>query len=69
MPRATNAPASRLRRKRVLTKAKGFYGARSKLFRNRLRLALFIRRHRNLFSLKRRQAFRQIHFPSLSSSN
>ena len=33
MPRATNAPASRLRRKRVLTKAKGFYGARSKLFR------------------------------------
>ena len=33
MRRATNAPASRLRRKRVLTKAKGFYGARSKLFR------------------------------------
>lgn len=33
MPRATNAPASRTRRKRILTKAKGFYGARSKLFR------------------------------------
>jgi large subunit ribosomal protein L20 len=33
MPRATNAPASRARRKRVLLKAKGYYGARRKLFR------------------------------------
>ena len=33
MPRATNAPASRERRKRVLEKAKGFRGRRSKLFR------------------------------------
>ena len=33
MPRATNAPASRQRRKRRLQLAKGFYGARSKLFR------------------------------------
>jgi len=33
MPRATNAPASRLRRKRRLNLAKGFYGARSKRFR------------------------------------
>ncbi len=33
MPRATNAPASRLRRKRVLSKARGFYGARHRLFR------------------------------------
>ena len=33
MPRATNGPASRQRRKRVLEKAKGFRGARSKLFR------------------------------------
>lgn len=33
MPRATNGPASRKRRKRVLEKAKGFRGARSKLFR------------------------------------
>src|ERR1700739_2518988 len=33
MPRATNAPASRARRKRVLQKAKGFRGRRSKLFR------------------------------------
>ena len=33
MPRATNAPASRRRRKRRLALAKGFRGARSKLFR------------------------------------
>ncbi len=33
MPRATNAPASRERRKRVLEKAKGYRGRRSKLFR------------------------------------
>lgn len=33
MSRATNAPASRRRRKNRLELAKGFYGARSKLFR------------------------------------
>lgn len=33
MPRATNAPASRRRRKRRLALARGFYGSRSKLFR------------------------------------
>ena len=33
MPRATNGPASRKRRKRVLAKTKGYRGARSKLFR------------------------------------
>ena len=33
MPRATNGPASRSRRKKMLDKAKGFRGRRSKLFR------------------------------------
>jgi large subunit ribosomal protein L20 len=33
MPRATNAPASRNRRRRVLDLAKGFRGSRSKLIR------------------------------------
>jgi len=33
MPRVTNAPASRRRRRRRLELAKGFRGARSKLFR------------------------------------
>jgi len=33
MPRATNNPASRRRRKRVLKQAKGFVGGRRKLYR------------------------------------
>ena len=33
MPRATNAPASRKRRKRTIQKAKGYRGFRSKNFR------------------------------------
>ena len=33
MPRSTYSPASRKRRKRRLDLAKGFYGSRSKLFR------------------------------------
>ncbi len=33
MPRVTNAPASRERRRRRLDLAKGFYGSRSKLYR------------------------------------
>lgn len=33
MPRATNAPASRARRKRVIKASKGYRGNRSKLFR------------------------------------
>lgn len=33
MPRATNAPASRRRRKRVLNQAKGYFGNKSRLYR------------------------------------
>lgn len=33
MPRATNAPATRARRKRVLQKAKGYFGNKSRLYR------------------------------------
>lgn len=33
MPRATNAPASRRRRRRTLERARGFRGARSKLYK------------------------------------
>lgn len=33
MPRVTNAPASRKRRKKVLNYAKGYFGNKSKLFR------------------------------------
>ncbi len=33
MPRVTNSPASRNRRKKVLRYAKGYFGSKSKLFR------------------------------------
>ena len=33
MPRVTNGPASRKRRKKVLKQAKGYFGNKSKLFR------------------------------------
>lgn len=32
MPRATNNPASRARRKRIMKAARGFFGARSKVY-------------------------------------
>lgn len=53
MPRVTNAPASRRRKKRRLAMARGFRGARSKLFRQAtesvdraMRLATVHRRER-----------------------
>ena len=53
MPRATNAPASRQRRKRTLSQARGFRGGRSKRFRQAteavdraMRLATIHRRYR-----------------------
>ncbi len=33
MPRATNSPASRSRRKKMIKRAKGYYGNKSRLFR------------------------------------
>ena len=33
MPRATNSPASRQRRKKMLNRAKGYYGNKSRLYR------------------------------------
>ncbi len=53
MPRATNAPASRKRRKRILQKARGYRGARSKLIRQAteavdrgMRMATIHRKHK-----------------------
>lgn len=34
MPRVTNTPATRRRRKRMLKRAKGYYSGRSRLFKN-----------------------------------
>ena len=47
--RVTNASASRERRRRRLAKAKGFYGARSKLFRSTIHRKLKKRDYRQLW--------------------
>ena len=52
MPRAGNAPASRRRRKRKLSLAKGFRGARGKLFRQ---AAAAVDRSMVLATIHRRQ--------------
>ena len=50
MPRAKGGPKTRQRRKKVLKKAKGFFGGRRKLFRTAketvLRAGVFAYRHR-----------------------
>ena len=68
MPRATNAPASRKRRRNRLKQARGFRGARSKLFRQAteavdraLRLATV---HRKL----RKRDFRALWITRLSAA-
>jgi len=68
MPRATNAPASRRRRKRRLALAKGFYGGRSKRFRMATeavdRAMVQATRHRKL----RKREFRSLWIVRLSAA-
>jgi large subunit ribosomal protein L20 len=45
MPRATNNPASRRRRKKVLKRAKGFVGGRRKLYRTAIETVERARRY------------------------
>ncbi len=68
MPRATNAPASRRRRKRRLALAKGFYGGRSKRFRMATeavdRAMVLATRHRKL----KKQEFRGLWIIRISAA-
>ena len=68
MPRATNAPASRRRRSRRLDLAKGFRGARSKLFRQATeavdRAMVQATRHRRM----RKRDFRGLWITRLSAA-
>lgn len=68
MPRSTNAPASRARRKRRLELAKGFRGSRSKLFRQATeavdRAMVMATKHRR----KNKIAYRQLWIARLSSA-
>ena len=58
--RATNAPASRERRRRRLAKAKGFYGARSKLFRTATEAVDRAMRLSTIHRKLRKRDFRQL---------
>ena len=68
MSRATNAPASRQRRKRRLNLAKGFRGSRSKLFRQATeavdRAMVMATTHRK----QRKQDYRALWIARLSSA-
>ena len=58
--RSTNAPASRERRRRRLELAKGFYGARSKLFRTATEAVDRAMRLSTIHRKLRKRDFRQL---------
>ena len=58
--RVTNAPASRERRRRRLQLAKGFYGARSKLFRTATEAVDRARRLATIHRKLKKRDFRQL---------
>ncbi len=68
MPRSTNNPASRRRRKKVLKRAKGFFQGRRKLFRTAnetvLRAMAFATRDRK----QRKRHFRQLWIVRLNAA-
>ena len=60
MPRATNAPASRERRRRRLEDAKGFRGSRSKLFRQATEAVNRAQRLQTIHRKQRKRDFRRL---------
>ena len=60
MPRATNAPASRDRRRRRLEDAKGFRGSRSKLFRQATEAVNRAQRLQTIHRKQRKRDFRRL---------
>ena len=60
MPRATNAPASRKRRARRLTMAKGFRGARHRLFRQATEAVDRAMRMATLHRKLKKRSYRQL---------
>lgn len=67
MPRATNSPASRKRRKRVLLRAKGFRGFRSKLFRYAKDAVYKARQYEYRDRKKRKGQFRRLWIQRISA--
>jgi large subunit ribosomal protein L20 len=69
MPRATNGPASRKRRKRVLLRAKGFRGFRSKLYRYAKDAVYKARQHEYWDRKKRKGQFRRLWIQRISAAS
>lgn len=69
MPRATNSPASRARRKRVLKRAKGFRGFRSKLYRYAKDAVIKARQYEYRDRKKRKGDFRRLWIQRISAAS
>lgn len=67
MPRATNGPASRKRRKRILLRAKGFRGFRSKLYRYAKDAVFKARQYEYRDRKKRKGQFRRLWIQRISA--
>ncbi|NQU38580.1 MAG: 50S ribosomal protein L20 [Lentisphaerae bacterium] len=68
MPRATNAPASRRRRRRTLEMAKGFRGSRSKLFRQATEAVDRAMRMATTHRKDRKRSYRQLWIARVSAA-
>lgn len=68
MPRATNGPASRKRRKRVLLRAKGFRGFRSKLYRYAKDAVFKAQQHEYYDRKKKKGQFRRLWIQRISAA-
>ena len=68
MPRATNGPASRKRRKRVLLRAKGFRGFRSKPFRYAKDAVYKAQQHEYYDRKKKKGQFRRLWIQRISAA-
>lgn len=69
MPRATNSPASRARRKRILLRAKGFRGFRSKLYRYAKDAVIKARQYEYRDRKKRKGQFRRLWIQRISAAS
>ena len=68
MPRATNSPASRKHRKRILLRAKGFRGFRSKLYRYAKDAVYKARQYEYRDRKKRKGQFRRLWIQRISAA-
>ena len=68
MPRATNSPASRKRRKRILLRAKGFRGFRSKLYRYAKDAVYTARQYEYRDRKRRKGQFRRLWIQRISAA-